>query len=481
MHDIFPLMTVILVYFLYGLAFFSMGLFIFALRIRFGNLTLAKPLLWLGLFGIVHGFAEWGMMFISIQEVYRVAFELLYYQRVVEIFFIALSFAFLLQFSVSLHVHTQGGSPKLHLLSISLFLLWLLIFLFFRYLIPTDNPFWWIRFSEIGSRYLLALPGAIWAGLVILQQKTEWEQIVRRKLSFHVYGAALAFLLYGFVGGLVVPPAPFFPASVINTQIFYEIFRIPVPIFRAFCGLAMAYFTIHILSLFNAEMHRRLDEAERKQTLSSERERISQNLHDGVIQNLYGIGLVLENTRYLLEEKEKEKIAQESLDRVMGHLNSIIVEIRLFVHDLRPLRIIKGTLIDIIEERLMFFRKASSLSIRYKILGAEPTFLSTQLKENILLIVNESITNVLRHAKASEINVMIAFGDEIHLQIQDDGVGIPSKQRLGFGITSMEERALRLGGHLEVISPPEGGTLIEAFFPYRDGKESKSDSRHDSR
>ncbi|QGG48280.1 hypothetical protein FTV88_2182 [Heliorestis convoluta] len=58
MHDIFPLLTVILVYFVYGLSFFSMGLIIFALRLRFSRLTLAGPMVWLGLFGLVHGTAN---------------------------------------------------------------------------------------------------------------------------------------------------------------------------------------------------------------------------------------------------------------------------------------------------------------------------------------------------------------------------------------------------------------------------------------
>ncbi|QGG48279.1 sensor histidine kinase, putative [Heliorestis convoluta] len=175
----------------------------------------------------------------------------------------------------------------------------------------------------------------------------------------------------------------------------------------------------------------------------------------------------MENTRFLVKEKNKETEVQENLDRVMTHLNSIILEIRLYVHDLRPLRIEKGLLSDVIQERLHFLRRASSLLIDFSIQGEEPEELATQLKEDLLLIINESLTNAIRHARSTKVQIMLIYKAQgMHLSIHDNGIGISTLNKGGFGIASMIERASRIGGTLTIASPPEGGTKVEGFFPY---------------
>ncbi|OLN26798.1 Regulatory protein, LuxR:Response regulator receiver [Desulfosporosinus metallidurans] len=94
----------------------------------------------------------------------------------------------------------------------------------------------------------------------------------------------------------------------------------------------MAYFSIRVMGIFYYEYRRLLEAAEKNETLSKERERISRDLHDGVIQSLYAIGLEVEEVSYLTSESPHQ--AQKSLENVINRLNGVILDIRFFIQDL---------------------------------------------------------------------------------------------------------------------------------------------------
>ena len=78
--------------------------------------------------------------------------------------------------------------------------------------------------------------------------------------------------------------------------------QIPAPVLRSVCGLAMAFFVVRSLEVFQVETDRRIAEMEQAQLLAADRERIGRELHDGIIQNIYAAGLSLEEARYLVVE-----------------------------------------------------------------------------------------------------------------------------------------------------------------------------------
>jgi signal transduction histidine kinase len=80
-------------------------------------------------------------------------------------------------------------------------------------------------------------------------------------------------------------------------------------------------------------------------------------------------------------------------------------------------------------------------------------------------IVQEAVTNVVRHAKAATCTVHLSVGESLCLEITDDGVGLPQATRAGVGLTSMRERATELGGTCVIASPPTGGTHVSVRLP----------------
>jgi signal transduction histidine kinase len=80
-------------------------------------------------------------------------------------------------------------------------------------------------------------------------------------------------------------------------------------------------------------------------------------------------------------------------------------------------------------------------------------------------IVQEALTNVIRHSEARACTVRLALGDELELTIADDGRGLPEERRVGVGLISMQERAVELGGRLSVAPRPGGGTCVVAWLP----------------
>jgi signal transduction histidine kinase len=81
-------------------------------------------------------------------------------------------------------------------------------------------------------------------------------------------------------------------------------------------------------------------------------------------------------------------------------------------------------------------------------------------------IVQEALTNVIKHAEARVTTVAITLGDGLDVTIEDDGKGVPADRRAGVGLSSMEERAAELGGRLTVEQRPAGGTRVAAHLPF---------------
>lgn len=232
------------VFFVYGLAFVFMGLAIAIQPRRGSSFKIAKVLKFLGAFGLIHGVNEWLDMWVIVKQGLK---GVLWFEALCFLILIV-SYFFLFEFGRRLFKISVKNSRIA-----SLFKPWLgvsaaaLIVLLGYY-----SKDWHI--ASILSRYFLGFPASILASAsIFIYFKNEIRPSLPG-LRWNFYFMGGGFLCYGLLGGIVVPPAPFFPASVINTQVFFEATGgIAVQAVRAVCAIIIAVYTTRILAMFNWE------------------------------------------------------------------------------------------------------------------------------------------------------------------------------------------------------------------------------------
>lgn len=211
-----------------------------------------------------------------------------------------------------------------------------------------------------------------------------------------------------------------------------------------------------------AIMVARLNRQARRVAILEERERIAMDLHDGIIQSIYAVGLTLDYARMLIDEDSSE--AKERQSEAIDGLNAVIRDIRSYILDLQPSRI---RMSDLREGLVLLIRefKANSL-VDAELLVEDNALVKLDAEDAtaLFLIAQEALSNVAKHAKASRVWVSVRELDSrVSLQIIDNGIGFDQDQetgRLGHGLNNMTERARQAKGEVEVISSPGEGTTI---------------------
>lgn len=460
----------IILYFVYGLVFFIMGLVTGLQWRRHSHLELARPLPWLAAFGIAHGLNEWGHIFIPLQALYLpdLAVRLMV---VAHLLLLAVSYFFLFQFGVELILPLLSDVDRLHrwlrALPAAVLLLWGLA-VFLRGMLAQDPLSVLVAIGNGWARYALCFPGATMAGIGLLHQARDMWAIHLPRIAFYLNGAAIAFFVYAIVGGLVVPTAPVFPASLLNYALLDRTVHVPAPVFRSLCGLAMAFFVVRSLEVFQVEDDRRLAEMENAQLLAADRERIGRDLHDGIIQGLYAAGLGLHEAQYLVDENPDQ--ARQKIDAVMGMLNKSIEDIRRYIFDLRPAdqpREIETVLADLVQD----VRLDTLLEVQLEIRGQRCCWLGPDEMAHITQIAREAFSNVVQHADATHVEVILEYrGEYIRLAVVDDGHGmdldlLQEDGSPGHGIGNMQKRADMLGGEMVLQSSPGQGFSLVLIIP----------------
>jgi signal transduction histidine kinase len=216
------------------------------------------------------------------------------------------------------------------------------------------------------------------------------------------------------------------------------------------------------IAIDNARLH---DQIQRLAVVD-ERERISKDLHDGVIQSIYAVGLSLEDVPDLLTEDADEVVRR--VERAIDSLHLTIRDIRNFIFGLRP-ELLGGTtlgegIVALAEE----FRHNTLIDIELELdhLRVEPSATTTQ---HILGVVSEALANVARHAGAQHTYVT-AVGDEftVRVQVRDDGRGFDTVARAALGhqgLDNMQDRATALKGTVVIDSAPGSGTVVTITVP----------------
>jgi signal transduction histidine kinase len=260
---------------------------------------------------------------------------------------------------------------------------------------------------------------------------------------------------------LIAPPVPFFPGNMINSEVFERIFIAPPPVFRSLIGLGLAVAMIRALEVFDVEVARRLEAMEQRQILSTERLRIARDLHDGAIQKVYTAGLLLESSQKLAEQQP----LRSRLEKVGSVLNDAIQDLRRNLDELheKPQAVtLRRALQEIIEEP----RYRSLVDIHLDLAIPEELSIPAFQSEHILAIVNEALSNAVRHANARHVGIR-GFMENGNLKVivQDDGQGLPEDYTPGYGLRNMRDRSRLLGGELKIDLAQGKGTLIELIIP----------------
>ncbi len=302
----------ILVLFINGLAFFIMGLVIILETRQPSKLKLVESLWLLAAFALLRSLGNWAEMFLLIQGAGAgsnptsiPASDNLPLQAV-EALLLPIATIFLLQFGARLIITVNQRYLWLRWVPLALISLWLLVLLPVVYS-SSGTSAEWLLAAEVLARYFLYLPGLVLAGLaVFLHGRRVSLEMKLPHIARDYIGVTVAFGLKAIVAGLVVPLAPYFPASFWNESSFLAMVGVPVQVFRTITTLAIAYFVVRILGVFEAEQSRQMEIAiqqrsqaqqealEGQRQARAEMERWNKQLEDMVNTIAMAIGQPLE-------------------------------------------------------------------------------------------------------------------------------------------------------------------------------------------
>ena len=222
-------------------------------------------------------------------------------------------------------------------------------------------------------------------------------------------------------------------------------------------------FALHAgIAIDNARMHEEIG----RLAIVEERQRISQDLHDSIIQSLYAISLSLEDLPDIITEDPGEGAARA--DRAIDAIHATIRDIRNFIMGLQPELLIDADLGAGIETLAAEFRANTLVDLELR-LDAELPELPRDHAAHILAITREALSNIARHSTATRATIELAAGDgTLMLVIGDNGRGFDidaersSRQR---GLNNLRARAEAVGGRLTLTSEPGAGTRVAAEIP----------------
>jgi signal transduction histidine kinase len=452
------------IYFAYGLVFFILGLAIALQSRSYSRLDLARSLKWLAAFGFAHSFNEWGDLFIPIQANYLdpKTIEIMHYFHLL---LLSSSFAFLFEFGVAL-LNPLGRARWLHALPAGLLAAWI-FFVYFPLtrLIPDFGT--WHNTANALARYFIGLPGGLLAAYGLRQHT--YHRIVPLNVPHIVRMlrvAGVMLFLYALLGGLLPPAIPFFPGNKVNADTLQAVLAAPPPVFRSIVGLGLAIAIIRALEVFDVETDRMIESMEQQQILIAERNRLARELHDGAIQKVYTAGLLVESAQKIASSTNE--LLSKRLEKAENVLNDAIKDLRRNLSELQTSS--AGNPFPVALQKLAEDPRFLSLIDVSLAIDLPNSISLTQFQEeHILAIVNEALSNVIRHGHADKVNITArTISGRLHLKMRDNGVGIPANVEAGYGLRNMRDRARLLGGFLEIDNVNDRGTEVFLDIPWKD-------------
>jgi signal transduction histidine kinase len=208
----------------------------------------------------------------------------------------------------------------------------------------------------------------------------------------------------------------------------------------------------------------KLSEQKRRLALLEERERISMELHDSVIQSLYAIGMHLDLIR------SADQLEPSDMDTAIDGLNTVIEDIRSYIMNLKTSHYHQQTIRGCLEQLVERLHVPNDIQIEVDAPDVMPPF-TLGTFDSICQMANEAVSNAVRHSGADRIEVN-AWQDNSHfcVTIRDNGRGFDLsevKSRGGLGLMNMQNRARIHGGHIHIETGPGKGTCLKIDMPAR--------------
>jgi two-component system, NarL family, sensor histidine kinase DevS len=220
------------------------------------------------------------------------------------------------------------------------------------------------------------------------------------------------------------------------------------------------------VAIENIRLYRQQQEQAQRWAIVEERERIGRDLHDGVIQSIYAVGLTLEDIAARGEEEPRE--VPPRIEGVVGDLNQVIADIRGYIMDLRPRELQGRRLDEALQSLTQYLEGRTGVSVTLDV-GIDLSSLSERYVVNFWHIFQEAFSNIEKYARARKVTVSLNnSGGDLSLEIADDGVGFDPEQAelgRGYGLPDIKDRAERLGGLLAIETASGRGTRLRIQVP----------------
>jgi signal transduction histidine kinase len=475
---------------MYGLASFAMGLVVAVGLHGAPSSPLAASLRSLAAFGLLHGAAQWLLMW-QLVRTGGASVEASVAMRGLYLLLSALSALALLRFGAQLAGSARGPLGWIRWAPWGLAAAWALSIVVPQLTAPAAAEAQalpqqgmclkchsdasiayvtasrsWLNGADITSRYLLVLPGSLLAAIGMVRQGRRFAALGLPGLARETGGAAAAFVVSAVVAGLVVPPGPYPPASVLNYATVTERIGFAPQILWVVAAGALAIFVIRMLGIFTVERERQLQTA-----VTTERERIGREMHDGLAQALAYVGMRSSLAQELLDRRDLRG-AEDVLGSIGAAAQDAYRDVRASILELRNADVGLGGLWHCVTEYCQKFSLETGIAVRLELEGSEHGHWSPLVELQLIRIVQEALANVRRHSGAEHACVRLERrGDACVLSISDDGRGFSlagQTRRPGahFGLQTMRERAEGLGGELRIETTPGRGTVVSATVPH---------------
>ncbi|UOQ87148.1 sensor histidine kinase [Gracilibacillus salinarum] len=199
------------------------------------------------------------------------------------------------------------------------------------------------------------------------------------------------------------------------------------------------------------------------QVISEERNRLARELHDSVSQELFAASMLV--SAVLAANIEQDEKTTKQLHQIEAMIQQAQLEMRALLLHLRPVLLKDKTLNEGMEQLLEELHAKVPMDINWRL---ETIEVNKGMEDQLFRILQEAISNALRHAKASLVEVLLMERDDfLILRISDNGIGfdVEEKQHNSYGLTNMYERAAEIGARLNIVSLENEGTKIEIRVP----------------
>jgi len=480
--------SLILIYFIYGLAFFSMGLVVALEGGRANDPRLRSGLRPLAVFGLLHALHEWLEMFeLMGGALHNFDFQTPYYQSL-RLSILAFSFLSLAAFGSYLLAKDEVAHRVMFLIPLGLEAVWVLGLLNMRgeYTAIALKPI-----AEVWTRYALGIPASLLAAAGLVYQQRAFRRSGLVRFGQDALWAAIAFGWYGLVGQLFVSKSGLPPSTFLNADLFLLTIGVPVQLFRALTATLASFFVIRFLRAFQVEVEHqimalqaeRLEEARQHEELrgelyrsvvaaqESERQRIARDLHDETGQALTAIGLGLRGLSAAIQHGRQDQ-ATDTLHHLEGMAANSLTELQHLISDLRPSHLDDLGLPAALRWYVGALQERTKLRVNIETAGSERE-LDPAIKIAIFRVMQEALNNVIKHAGAYSVEIRLMYEEQgLSLRVRDDGRGFDphglpkTRGRISLGLIGMQERAGLLGGTCVVSSLPGHGATVEVHVPY---------------